>query len=195
MPNWCTTDYVFAGEVDNAKRFYNDIQRVINTEHSFEWDGKTFKGDSYWLGYVKEELLPELKEEEISCRGTIEYLDDIEIFYNDKVVVRLTTETAWCACSELMNKIADKYDLQLFYYSEEPGSCIYETNDKEGIFFSQRYLIDSDECCDYYDDFEEFAQAFEDITGCKINCIEDAEPILKKYNEDSSLMIIQITVV
>lgn len=196
MPNWCTTDYAFSGSADNAKGFYNDIKRVINTDRSYVWDGKTFKGDASWLGYIKEELLPELKEEEIPCRGSIEYLDELDIIDNNEATVKFTTETAWCACYELMEKLAEKYELLLYYYTEEPGCCIYETNDEEGIFFSQRYLIDSEKFgSDYYDDFDGVAKTLEEITGCKISCIEDAKPILEKYNEDSFLTINEITVV
>lgn len=84
-------------------------------------------------------------EEELPARGEISYIEEeIEDHDNDMASLKLTTETAWVACSELMDKIAEKYDLQLFYYSEEPGCGIFETNDVEGQFYSFRYMVDSE---------------------------------------------------
>lgn len=104
--------------------------------------------------------MPEV-EEELPVRGEISYIEeDIEDHDNDMASLKLTTETAWVACSELMDKIAGKYDLQLFYYSEEPGCEIFETNDLEGQFYSFRYMVDSEkEGIEYYDTFEQVAEA------------------------------------
>lgn len=111
--------------------------------------------------------------------------------------LKLTTETAWVACSELMDKIAEKYDLQLFYYSEEPGCGIFETNDVEGQFYSFRYMVDSEkEGIEYYDTFEQVAEAIADMTGIRLNNISEADDKLSAFNNDDTFLIInEISVV
>ncbi|MCS2399812.1 hypothetical protein NXV24_26340 (plasmid) [Bacteroides thetaiotaomicron] len=137
-------------------------------------------------------------EEELPARGEISYIEEeIEDHDNDMASLKLTTETAWVACSELMDKIAEKYDLQLFYYSEEPGCGIFETNDVEGQFYSFRYMVDSEkEGIEYYDTFEQVAEAIADMTGIRLNNISEADDKLSAFNNDDTFLIInEISVV
>lgn len=141
--------------------------------------------------------MPEV-EEELPVRGEISYIEeDIEDHDNDMASLKLTTETAWVACSELMDKIAGKYDLQLFYYSEEPGCEIFETNDLEGQFYSFRYMVDSEkEGIEYYDTFEQVAEAIAKMTGIRLNNISEADDKLSAFNNDDTFLIInEISVV
>ena len=141
--------------------------------------------------------MPEV-DEELPVRGEISYIEeDIEDHDNDMASLKLTTETAWVACSELMDKIAGKYDLQLFYYSEEPGCEIFETNDLEGQFYSFRYMVDSEkEGIEYYDTFEQVAEAIAKMTGIRLNNISEADDKLSAFNNDDTFLIInEISVV
>lgn len=128
----------------------------------------------------------------------ISYIEEeIEDHDNDMASLKLTTETAWVACSELMDKIAEKYDLQLFYYSEEPGCGIFETNDIEGQFYSFRYMVDSEkEGIEYYDTFEQVAEVIAKMTGIRLNNISEADDKLSAFNNDDTFLIInEISVV
>ena len=197
MPNWNTTDYTLYGNKDNIKRLYTDLKNTVDIDRTKESKPFTFLGNSYWLGYIKKSLLPEV-EEELPARGEISYIEEeIEDHDNDMASLKLTTETAWVACSELMDKIAEKYDLQLFYYSEEPGCEIFETNDLEGQFYSFRYMVDSEkEGIEYYDTFEQVAEAIADMTGIRLNNISEADDKLSAFNNDDTFLIInEISVV
>lgn len=197
MPNWNTTDYTLYGNKDNIKRLYTDLKNTVDIDRTKESKPFTFLGNSYWLGYIKKSLLPEV-EEELPVRGEISYIEeDIEDHENDMASLKLTTETAWVACSELMDKIAGKYDLQLFYYSEEPGCEIFETNDLEGQFYSFRYMVDSEkEGIEYYDTFEQVAEAIAKMTGIRLNNISEADDKLSAFNNDDTFLIInEISVV
>ena len=197
MPNWNTTDYTLYGNKENIKRLYTDLKKTVDIDRTKESKPFTFLGNSYWLGYIKKSLLPEV-EEELPVRGEISYIEeDIEDHDNDMASLKLTTETAWVACSELMDKIAGKYDLQLFYYSEEPGCEIFETNDLEGQFYSFRYMVDSEkEGIEYYDTFEQVAEAIADMTGIRLNNISEADDKLSAFNNDDTFLIInEISVV
>ena len=197
MPNWNTTDYTLYGNKENIKRLYTDLKKTVDIDRTKESKPFTFLGNSYWLGYIKKSLLPEV-EEELPVRGEISYIEeDIEDHDNDRASLKLTTETAWVACSELMDKIAGKYDLQLFYYSEEPGCEIFETNDLEGQFYSFRYMVDSEkEGIEYYDTFEQVAEAIAKMTGIRLNNISEADDKLSAFNNDDTFLIInEISVV
>ena len=197
MPNWNTTDYTLYGNKDNIKRLYTDLKNTVDIDRTKESKPFTFLGNSYWLGYIKKSLLPEV-EEELPARGEISYIEEeIEDHDNDMASLKLTTETAWVACSELMDKIAEKYDLQLFYYSEEPGCEIFETNDLGGQFYSFRYMVDSEkEGIEYYDTFEQVAEAIAKMTGIRLNNISEADDKLSAFNNDDTFLIInEISVV
>ena len=197
MPNWNTTDYTLFGYKENIKRLYTDLKKTVDIDRTKESKPFTFLGNSYWLGYIKKQLLPEV-EEELPARGEISYIEeDIKDYGNDMASLKLTTETAWVACSELMDKIAEKYDLQIFYYSEEPGCGIFETNDTEGQFYSFRYMVDSEKGgIEYYDTFDQVAESIADMTGIWLNNISEADDKLSAFNNDDTFLIInEISVV
>lgn len=197
MPNWNTTDYTLFGNKENVKRLYNDLKNTVEIDRTKESKPFTFLGNSYWLGYIKKCLLPEV-EDELPARGEISYIEeDIEDHDNDMASLKLTTETAWVACSELMDKIVEKYNLQLFYYSEEPGCGIFETNDTEGQFYSFRYIVDSErEGVEYYDSWDEVVSVIKSMTGITLNNISEADDKLSAFNNDDTFLIInEISVV
>ena len=177
MPNWNTTDYTLYGNKDNIKRLYTDLKNTVDIDRTKESKPFTFLGNSYWLGYIKKHLLPEV-EEELPARGEISYIEeDIKDYGDDMASLKLTTETAWVACSELMDKIAEKYDLQLFYYSEEPGCGIFETNDTE-VCFTHSVIWD------------EVVSVIKSITGITLDNISEAEDKLSAFNDDDTFLII-----
>ena len=191
MPNWNTTDYTLYGNKDNIKRLYTDLKNTVDIDRTKESKPFTFLGNSYWLGYIEKHLLPEV-EVELPARGEISYIvEDMKDYGDDMASLKLTTETAWVACSELMDKIAEKYDLQLFYYSEEPGCGIFETNDTEGLFYSFRYMVDSEkEGIEYYDSWDEVVSVIKSITGITLDNISEAEDKLSAFNDDDTFLII-----
>ena len=183
MANWCSTEYLFVGATGNARRLLADLKQVTSVD--------------CWLVYVRENLLPESCGTDIPCRGEVSYLDDeLHDTGNGNVGVRFSTETAWCACEELMQKIADKYGLHSYYYTEEPGMEIFQTNDAEGVFFPARYMVDSEsKGCEYFDDFEEVASAIKEMTGIEVSQFEDVESMLAEWNEHSFLQVHEIEIV
>lgn len=191
MANLCCTDYTFLGANVKVLELFNDLKRVLDIDRTEESRPFTFLGSSYWLGYVHKSLLPDVKEE-LPARGEISYIDEDIVFYdNETAALKLSTETAWCACSELMDKIAEKYDLQLFYYSEEPGCGIFKTNDVEGNFFPFRFMVDSvKHGIKYYESFDQVADFIENMTGIRLNDISEAGDKLSAFNDGDTFLII-----
>lgn len=190
MPNWCSTDYTLYGNKENVMRLYYDLKNTVDIDRTKENKPFTFLGNSYWLGYIQKSLLSDV--EELPARGEISYIDeDIALYDSDMATLKLSTETAWVACSELMDKLAEKYDLMLFYYSEEPGCGIFETNDAEGQFYSFRYMVDSEkEGIEYYDTWDEVVSAIEGMTGITLNNISEAKDKLSDFNNDDTFLVI-----
>lgn len=95
-----------------------------------------------------------------------------------------------------MQRIADKYALHPYYYTEEPGMGIFQTNDAEGVYFSARYMVDSEsKGCEYFDDFEEVASVIREMTGIEVRQFEDVEPMLAEWNGHSFLLVHEIEIV
>lgn len=183
MANWCSTDYMFVGATENARRLLADLEQAVCADS--------------WLAYVRKALLLESCGMDIPCRGEVSYLDDELHEYSDGLAgVRFSTETAWCACEELMQRIADKYALHPYYYTEEPGMGIFQTNDAEGVYFSARYMVDSEsKGCEYFEDFEDVASVIRKMTGIEVSQFEDVEPMLAEWNEHSFLLVHEIEIV
>lgn len=183
MANCCDTEYTFLGEKENIISLWTDIKNAFASNDR--------------LHHIKETLLPDVKED-FPSRGEIMYVDD-EIFVHDdgKADFSLATDTAWTACNELMRAITKKYSVEMFYYSEEPGFEIFETNDKDGRYFSYRYVVDSSvDGIEFYETFDEVADVIEDLTGVKLKDISEAEEKLAPYNGlDTFLLIHEIEVV
>lgn len=190
MANLCITEYVFCGEKNNLHRFFNDLKKILDVDKTKTEKPFTFIGSSYILNNIQKCLLPELKEK-LPVRGEISYIEEgIEYFNDNMASIKMETETAWCACSELMDKLSEKYNLQFFYYSEEPGFKIFETNDIDGLYFPYRYVVDSNNGIEYYDSFNQIADAIEQKTGIRLNDISEAEEKLSNFNNDESYLTV-----
>lgn len=121
MPNWCSTDYQIEGNKQNVDKLFNDLKRVLSIDRKSENDGQSFTVNANWLGYIVEELLHK-NYEDIPCRGVITDIAEATFpMDNNKTAFSLVTETAWCDCRELFNRIATVYKVQIFFYTEECG--------------------------------------------------------------------------
>lgn len=131
MPNWCYTSYLFMGDRKEIKELHGLMKRLgkrkkplVNSDFG-----------STWLGCLVEAL--DRKWQDVRCRG---YWENLEISGNE---LRFDTVTAWCAAYEVIGLICEKYpSLNHYYYSEEPGMCIYETNDDTGLYYPDKYFVD-----------------------------------------------------
>lgn len=131
MPNWCSTSYTFVGEEKELKELH-DLMKGL--EERSEPLVKNGFGKS-WLGCLVEALGK--KWQDVWCRGDWDNLN----FNGD--VLKFTTETAWNAADEVMTLVCEKFpSLGYYYYTEEPGMGIYETNDESGEYYPDRYYVD-----------------------------------------------------
>ena len=172
MSNWCSTSYRIVGKKEEVADLYSKIQQLQNMEEPLEPNGF----GNLWLGCLVTILGGDWNK--IYCRGHI-------IDYSlDDGVLSIDTETAWSEMQEVRQFIQKVYpSLEIFYYEEEPGWVIYQTNDRDGRFFSFRYILDDLEGGDgpeYYDDTDSLLEAASEIFGKELKSMADLEDIVEE---------------
>jgi hypothetical protein len=173
MPNWCYTDYVIEGDTKEVADLHQKLTGLLEREESLAENGF----GKNWLGNVAE--LFGKSWHEIKCRGT---------FYDLRLengCICFTTETAWADCYELWVFVCGQYKTLRFYYrAEESGCCYYVTNDDEGKYFPERYMLDinGEEVCHFETDEEVIKKVSETVEREFRNILE-VKMYLHKYNE------------
>lgn len=128
---WCYTQYKIKGSEDEVVALYKIIQDLEQREESLLPNGF----GKLWLGNLVHILGGDWNE--IYCRGHI--LD----YSLENGILKINTETAWGEMSDVRHFIEQKYpSLHIYFQTEEPGMCIFQTNDKAGKVFPERWLLD-----------------------------------------------------
>ena len=131
MPNWAYTTYKIKGSESEVAALHKTIQNLADMDESLLPNGF----GKLWLGNLVHALGGDWNE--IYCRGQI--LD----YKLDNGILKINTETAWGEMSDVRHFIEQKYpSLQIFFQTEEPGMCIFQTNDSIGEIFPERWLLD-----------------------------------------------------
>lgn len=182
MPNWCDTQYKIISKKEEVQDLYSKIQQLQNMEEPLEPNGF----GNLWLGCLVAILGGNWNE--IYCRGHI-----IDFSLNDGVL-SIDTETAWSEMQEVRQFIQKVYpSLEIFYYEEEPGWGIYQTNDHDKRFFPQRYILDDLEGDgpEYYNDTDSLLKAASEIFGKELKTMADLNEIVEN-SDGYSLHDIQV---
>ena len=175
MPNWCSTSYVVTGDKNEVRDLYEKMRSLEEREKPLVKNGFGVT----WLGNLV--TLLGRSWEEVYCRGEWSELTvDID---NDEL--RFCTMTAWAELRQLRHFLQEKYPSLTFYFrSEEPGMCIFQTNDKEGIYFPERYKVEHwDEESENCMDEKEVFDTVSDITGTTVQNLEELNKAIDTYNE------------
>lgn len=173
MPNWCDTTYHVVGDRQELNALYEMMTKLYNMEKPLVENG--FGTD--WLGCLVEALGEDWNK--VYCRGTFY---DVDLSEDE---LRFVTDTAWSPCDEVISLLKEKYPtLDFYYYAEEPGCGIFQTNDADGSFFSDRYIVsinneDSDFEYEYFETIEDACEWISEISGKTITNMEE----IKSYNE------------
>ena len=164
MANCAYTSYRIVGKKEEVTDLYNKIQQLQNMNEPLEPNS----WGSLWLGCLVTILGGNWNE--IYCRGHI-----INFSLEDGIL-SIETETAWGEMNEVRHFIEKIYPaLKIYYYEEECGCEIYQTNDKHGQFFSSRYIFDDQdgEGMEYFDKPETLLAFASRAMGKKLKTIED----------------------
>ena len=75
--------------------------------------------------------------------------------------------------------------IKVYYREEEPGCDVFYTNDSNGTYFPDRYLLDNYDEPLYYETIEEAAKSVSSIVGYKVqSTVEAIEAALNDYEEE-----------
>ena len=174
MANWAYTSYRMVGKKEEVTDLYNKIQQLQNMNEPLEPNS----WGTLWLGCLVTILGGNWNE--IYCRGHI-----IDFSLEDGVL-SIETETAWGEMDEVRHFIEKVYPaLKIYYYEEECGCEIYQTNDRHGHFFPERFILDDFEGDgpEYYNDTDSLLKAASEIFGKKLKTMADLNEIVE--NSDS----------
>lgn len=178
MPNWCFTKYALEGNEQETKALYELMKELEAKEKPAVPNGF----GTTWLGCLVNALGGVW--ENIRCRGTWEYIE------LENGILNIMTETAWAPCNECFDFICKKFQsLRYYYQAEEPGLGLYTTNDADGQFFFDRYLVDihapDGEC--YHEYFETLADAYEwigDAFGYPVKSKDDVKSLHRQWDKE-----------
>lgn len=140
-----------------------------------------------WLGNLVQYLGGDW--EKVYCRG--EWM--CRNYDKERNALTFTTETAWQEMNEWRRFIESCYKtIKILYVTEEPGCGIYQTNDKEGIFFKSKYILDYGEDVEYFETLNQAIDFIEKLTEISIeektvNGIQKELDAYAEENEDEDL--------
>ena len=199
MPNWCFSKYAFFTTNENKDellRLHTNLSAIMETPSEIE-NGS----EPGWLGKVA--IKHGLDWEKISCRGSIEHLEDYE---PGSSFFTLDCDTAWTPMDELWEAVIAQYEgLSYVYIAEEPGMGIFVNTDTEGIYFPEKYLMeiygdapipdgwyanqDKPGCFDireYFKDFEELADYCAKLTGKEFGTLEELQSYISDIFDEEN---------
>lgn len=180
MPNWCSTDYYIVGSKKEVLDLNKKMERLENRKKSLV---KNSFGNT-WLGNLVNYLGGDW--EKVYCRG--EWM--CREYNKEKNTLTFTTETAWREMDEWRKFIESYYTtIKILFVTEESGMGIYQTNDKDAIFFKSKYVLDYTEDVEYFETIDQAIEFIEELIGIKIedktvNGIQKAMDNYVKENED-----------
>lgn len=131
MPNWAFTQYKIRGREDEVTALHQTIKDLEQREDSLLPNGF----GKLWLGNLVHTLGGDW--EKIYCRG------EILNYSLDNGILTMNTETAWGEMSDTRHFVMSKFPtLEIIFQTEEPGMCIFQTNDAKGEYFPEKWLLD-----------------------------------------------------
>ncbi len=172
MPNWMYVDYQIVGEDADLDSLYQVLKGIEEGNGTIVENGF---GNS-WLGNLVASLGGD--PEKIECRGKWENA------CRDEDGIFLSLESAWCEPEETRRFLEERFPGIKIYF-QCTGDGVWQTNDKEGLFFCRYYLYTEENGEDYYKSLKELIKEVEDITGASgINTLEDCEAALQSHYGD-----------
>lgn len=178
MPNWCSTAYTIEGDAKEVKSLYDLMNELQKQKEPSVPNGF----GTAWLGCLVDALGENW--EKVYCRGS---WYDLEF---DGRVLTFDTETAWSPCNEMFDMVCKKYPtLSYFYRSEEPGMALYRTNDEEGRYFQDRFVVElctpeEEYYTEYFPNLQSMYEWLEDICDMQVQSMQDVDTIVKQWQKE-----------
>lgn len=175
MANWASTSYRIEGSESDLKKVYDVIDNFVTgkskpvlEDASKEWEGNIVKA----LGASDEQL------KESYLRG---FIEEYEL---DGDVIRINAEEAWGATDfrHILGNLMP--ELTIYYIVEEAGCDVFATNDIDGKYFPEQYLVDAYvKDADYYEYLETKGQ-MKDFVSSLIGKEDFTDEDIEAWNEE-----------
>lgn len=173
MPNWCTTSYVFEGKEEEIADLHKKLRSLQ------ELPAPLVENDfgELWLGCVVTLFGGDWNT--IDCRGDIEDLEE-----PNGTTLSLITSTAWGDMPEVWDFVLRQYpSIKYYFCAEESGNCYYATNDKEGKYFPDRFIVEQyDTETEYYSNETDLFADIASRTLTSISTRAEMDDAISKYN-------------
>lgn len=175
MANWASTSYRIEGSESDLKKVYDVIDNFVTgkskpvlEDASKEWEGNIVKA----LGASDEQL------KKSYLRG---FIEEYELGGD---VIRINAEEAWGATDfrHILGNLIP--ELTIYYIVEEAGCDVFATNDIDGKYFPEQYLVDAYvKDADYYEYFETKGQ-MKDFVSSLIGKEDFTDEDIEAWNEE-----------
>lgn len=174
MPNWCDTTYKCVGEKEELDKLEKAIKTLEKMKEPYVKNGF----GKLWLGCVINYLGGDW--EKFQCRGEITDYD------RQEDVLEICQNTAWCEQEGFRHFIEQKFpSIRVYYKEEEPGCGVYYTNDEEGRFFPEQFLLEDGDIWEYFEDIKGLADYLSQYLKTEVKSdITAISEAIDKHNED-----------
>ena len=116
---------------------------------------------------------------DVYCRGS---WSDLRLMSDD--LLAWNDETAWSPMLEVFTLIEKAIPgLKVWYMAEEEGMEIYETNDADGIFFPERYILRTDWDTEYYEELSQVLKVASDKLKRDIRTKDELEAAIEDLDD------------
>ena len=159
MANLCITHIVIEGELATLTRINDAVK-----EHPG------------WIGTILNTLGIECSEKDPTSAGFINEKGEIAPSADGKKhCLKLHSEDKW-TMSCFMSRLSQKFDVNIYFSAECPDDGWWVSNDKKGLYFPERYLIDwglysskkdEDENMAYFNGRQEMLDFIKEKFGCE----------------------------
>jgi hypothetical protein len=192
VANFALTEVAITGDIEEL----NELVYIMGSLECMKKPAIKNGFGKTWLGCLVEALGSSWQE--VSCRGEWSCLER----HADHIT--FCTESAWSAPTEVLDLIQKKFpSFQVFFLSTEPGCDYFVTNDTEGRFFPDRYIVDmctvdGDYQSEYFEDLESALEWTWKQTGAKVDVESDVVVLneeLAAQNPDAFCYLHKIEVV
>ncbi len=185
MNNWCTTDYVFEGDLQSVQKLSRALVKLLKQDRGEMTDDLTTHSD--WVGYIAREML-KMDVAADDCDGTFFCIEDEMITENgDKSAVTFFTSTAWDDENAAFAALAKKYNLKMYYLAFEPTAHIFESNDGSRRHFQQKFFLETPKGGELFKTEKEVFAKLTELTGETPRKNEPAADFCKRLSTEAKV--------
>ena len=174
MPNWSFATYRFKASEEQTKNLNQKLEDLSKMKEPYVENGF----GNLWCGCLVNYLGGDWNK--VYCRGEI-----TEFEIGDDGLLLMNLECAWDELPEFRHFIEQQYPgSKIYYINEESGMGIYTTNDKDGLYFRERYLLDMYDDIEYFETLETAAKYVSERIGKQVKPdVKDIQAACDEYYE------------